>query len=856
MKKIRFIALAGLLSGTLTAQVTLDYYLPDDIPYNKNIPLPESVVGHQVGEWLITHDKLVYYMQTIAEISDRASLQVYGYSYENRPLLHVIFSSPGNIEKLDRLKTQHAQLSDPSLSGQMNISDMPLVVTLGYSVHGNESSGANSALLTAYYLAAAEGPEIEQLLENTIILVDPCLNPDGLTRFATWGNMHKSQMVSSDPNNRAFDEVWPGGRTNHYWYDLNRDYLLLANPETKGRVQKIHEWKPNIMTDHHEMGSNSTFFFQPGVPSRNNPMVPEKNFDLTKIIGSYHAKALDNIGSYYFSEEVFDDFYLGKGSAYPDINGGIGILFEQAGVRGFKRQTQTGIMTFPFAIKNQFTVTLSTLQAAGDMRLQLLEYMREFYQSAFRASESDPVKAYIFGAPHDTGRTREFVNILNAHKIDLYKVKSSFTSGGYSFPSNYSYIVPLKQKQYRLIKALFEPINEFADSTFYDVSTWTLPFSFNMPHSAVTNNKTVTDLMGNKIMASPLLEGTVQGSSHPVAWAFRWDDYFAPRVLSRLLSEGIQAKVATSSFGYKREHETFHYGTILIPANQQILEPDEISSKLEELARESGIDFHALETGWTDSGMDLGSGSFRDIPKPQILMLIGEGTNSRDAGEIWHLFDVQYQTTMAMVESERFNDIELSDYTTIIVPGGSPSGLSDAGIENLKRWLQGGGTLIAYKNAAHWAVSNDLLKISFKPGVSDEHVTKYAYGERYRGRSKHVISGAIFEVQLDLTHPLAYGFQENKIPVFKSGNTVAELPLDPYQAPILYSQAPLLSGFASQENIDRIKGSPFLVTQGYGRGRIITILDNTNFRGVWFGTNKIFANAVFFGNLVGGSSRY
>jgi hypothetical protein len=858
MKKLLVSALVALMAVPLIAQVALDYYLPHNVEYNGQIPKPESVVGHQVGEWLITHDKLIQYMQAIAASSDRVTLKVYGYSYEDRPLVHLIFSSPNNLNRLDELKAQHQQLTDPSASGHLDIDQMPLVVTLGYSVHGNETSGSNAALVTAYYLAAAEGPEIDALLDNNIIIVDPCLNPDGLTRFATWGNMHKGQVVSPDDINRGFDEVWPGGRTNHYWYDLNRDYVLLVNPETRGRVEQIHEWKPNIMTDHHEMGSNSTFFFQPGVPSRNNPLTPGENYELTRAIGSYHAKALDDLGSYYFSEEVFDDFYLGKGSSYPDINGGIGILFEQASVRGFERETETGIITFPFAIRNQFTVTLSTLQAAMDLKTRLLEYMRNFYRSAIESAASDPVKAYVLGTPDDKGRTRAFLQVLMGHDIDFYQLRTPFAHDQHQFGSDHAYVVPLKQKQYRLIKALFEPVSEFNDSTFYDVSTWTLPLSFNMPCAPVTSAKVLSDLMGQKVTKPESPAGLMAGDSDPVAWAFRWDDYYAPRVLSKVLSEGLIARVATLPFEYHDEPfpASFDYGTIIVPAHQQLMEPDEIGELLQRMTVETGIDIYALGTGWSSTGIDLGSSSFRNVRKPKILMLIGEGISSRDAGEIWHLFDTRYHTAITMAEANRLSRVELSDYSTIIIPGGSPYGMAGSGVERLNGWIRNGGTLVVYKNSSQWAVSNDLLKMDFKPGASSLDAKVYPYAERYKAYSAQSISGAIFEVQLDLTHPMAYGYSSSRIPVFKSGSTVAEPPDDPYQVPIRYTQDPLISGFASKENIQRIKGAPFLVTQGLGRGSIIAILDNTNFRGAWFGTNKIFANAVFFGDLVGGSSRY
>ena len=349
----------------------MDYFLPNDVSFNENIPTPEQFYGQPLGEWHLTHDQILNYMKELARISNRVILQEYARTYENRPLVHVIFTSAENHENLDQLKALHKRYSEP---GENITSDnVPLVVNLGYGVHGNESSATNSSVLTAYYLAAAEGDKIDKLLSHCIVLIDPCLNPDGFTRHSTWANMHQSSIANGDSNSRQFKEVWPGGRTNHYWFDLNRDYLLLVHPESVGRVAKFHEWLPNVVTDHHEMGYNSAFFFQPGVPSRNNPLTPENNYTLTHEIAAYHAKNLDKLGVAYFSEEQFDDYYLGKGSSYPDINSSVGILFEQAGFRGRVRETDNGIRELAYGIRNQFTVSLSTLEAAWDLKEKLLK---------------------------------------------------------------------------------------------------------------------------------------------------------------------------------------------------------------------------------------------------------------------------------------------------------------------------------------------------------------------------------------------------------------------------------------------------------------------------------------------------
>ena len=342
MRKIGLLILMGAYALYTQAQ-DLSYYLPQDVTYNPSIPKPKDIIFHEVGEWHVTHDRLVNYMRAIATAApDRVKLETMGFTYEARPQVLLIITSKKNHDNLEAIRQQHVQLTDPSKSSSLNIDNMPIVVWIGHSIHGNEPSGANAALLSAYYLAAAQGKQIDDLLDNVVILFDPSFNPDGMQRFSTWVNQHKSKNLVTDPNSREFGEVWPGGRFNHYWFDLNRDWLPAVHVESQNRLKWFHLWKPNILTDHHEQGSNATFFFQPGVPSRVNPLTPSQNQELTAKLGKFHAQYLDRIGSLYFTKENYDDFYYGKGSTYPDVNGAIGILFEQASSRGHAQQQQTG----------------------------------------------------------------------------------------------------------------------------------------------------------------------------------------------------------------------------------------------------------------------------------------------------------------------------------------------------------------------------------------------------------------------------------------------------------------------------------------------------------------------------------
>lgn len=846
---MRKIIVLLLLLSVLTSfsQEKMEYFLPNDVRFNKNIPTPEQYFGQALGEWHLTHDQVLNYMKEIARISDRAILQEYARSYENRPLVHIIFTSPDNHKRLDELKALHKKHAEPNEN--VSSESVPLVINLGYGVHGNESSATNSSLLTAYYLAAAEGDKIDKLLVQCIVLVDPCLNPDGFTRHSTWANMHQSSIANGDGNSRQFSEVWPGGRTNHYWFDLNRDYLLLVHPESIGRVAKFHEWLPNVVTDHHEMGYNSTFFFQPGVPTRNNPLTPENNYTLTHEIAAYHAKYLDKIGTAYFSEEQFDDYYLGKGSSYPDINSSIGILFEQAGFRGRVRETDNGMRKLAYGIRNQFTVTLSTLEAALDLKEKLLCHQKEFYVEAFQMAEKDPVKAYVFGNENDQQKSKYFVRFLRQHQIDVFENTKEISAGSGVFKSGASYIVPTGQKQYRLIKSMFQTVDNFADSTFYDVSTWTLPHTFNLDFAEIRSLKEIS--LGNPATGEKTA-GKIIGPKSKLAYLFRWNELHAPKALYQLQKEGIMVKVANDKFSFEIDgkQEDFTYGTILLPVNGQAMDEGQIFETVTKIASETGIDFFALQTGLSPVGIDLGSGNFMKIDRPEILMFVGGSVSSSDAGEIWHLLDLRYQMPVTLVETDDLHNMNLARYNTIVMPGGQYSEWSGKEAEQLRSWTQDGGTLIACESATLWASKNKLGNTSFKKAEKPDTTLNFSYADRRKEYSLNAISGAIFNSKMDITHPLCWGYLKEELPVFKSGTSVAEPLGRKYSEPVKFAEEPFLSGFVSDINLDRLKGAPVVSVQSIGRGKIISYHESTTFRGIWLGTNKLFANGVFFGGVI------
>lgn len=846
MKKNLTTALLLTISLLTNSQIDLNYYLPGDIRYNESVPQPKEFFGHEIGEWHLTHDKLYYYMLELARVSDRAIWEEYGKSYEGRSLGHLIISSPENIRNLEKLRQQHLDLCDPEKSGNMDIKSMPVFIKLGYGVHGNESSAQNASALTAYYLVSGEGEKIENLLSNSVILIDPSLNPDGMQRHSTWVNFTRSLNNNPDPASWEFSESWPGGRTNHYWFDLNRDYVMLQHPETKGRVEAFHKWKPNINTDHHEMGANETFFFQPGIKTRNNPLTPHDNQILTEEIGRYHEKYLNKIGSLYYTEESYDDFYVGKGSSYPDIHGSVGILFEQAGVKGHLKKTPSGFLSFPFAIRNQFTVSLSTLEAGLEMREKLLESQRQFYKEAAELAVRNPVKAYVFDEPDDKNRTAEFISILLQHQIKVFRLAKDIRINGILFSAETGYVVPLNQPEIRFIRSLFEPVTVFADKSFYDVSTWNLPMSFNIQFAGLTSAKDAEGITGAEVNRIPFIEGGIEGSGDAYAYLFEWTDYYAPKALYALQKAGITARVGTRSFETDDGtlKKKFGYGTVMISASGQPVKGRRLERCIDSVARMCGIRVYSVKTGLTPEGIDLGSSAFRVLQKPSVLMIAGDGSSSSDIGEIWHLLDKQMGIPVTLTTPSRISALNLNRYNVIIIAGTPDTGSS--GTENIKAWNRQGGVIVGYKNGNSWLSRNKFADIQFVPQYSDT-TSEGIWVNRSDDRQIHAIPGSIFETRLDITHPLCYGYTRDRLPVYKTGATAAKKTGNIYNNPISYTPSPLLSGYCSKENINRLKGTSFVSVHS---DRIISIYDNTNFRAMTYGTSKVFLNALFFGQIL------
>ncbi len=780
-------------------------------------------------------------MRQLASTSPRIQLQEYGRSHENRPLVCLRIAGPTLQPQLEALKTRRRALIEAKAPTPADLERMPGVIYMGYSIHGNEASGCHAAVAVAYWLAAAQGPAIDALLENNVVLLDPCFNPDGLQRFSSWVNSRRSQTSRTDPADDEFNEHWPGGRYNHYWFDLNRDWLVMQQPESEGRVRLFQEWLPNILTDHHEMGSNSTFFFQPGVPTRVNPITPARNQELTAEIARFHASALSEKGILFYSGENFDDFYYGKGSTYPDANGSIGILFEQASSRGSAQETSNGILTFAYSIRNQVITSFSSLKALETKRTELNQYLFDFYQNARKEAEKNPVKGYLLQAKgNETSHLRELERILSIHRIQFYPLSENTRVQDLDFQKEAAIVVPSNQTQYQLIRGIFERHTRFQDSLFYDISAWTLPDAFGLQWAPLLQGPLQHALAPYPRHAGAKPRHAGAESAAPYAYLIPADAAGLPALLVQLLKKGYRVKTATQAL--EIAGQSFQPGSLLVSSDRQSGDLNRLPALLESAT----LHYLAVAEGSSDSGPWLGSNNFVNCSLPKVVIATGEGINPLDAGEIWHYLDTRLGLACTLVEKDRLANLALSKYQVLILPDGNYKELS---ADKLKEFVQNGGTLIATGKTIQWLKTAGISTAEPRqlPAIPNRKNTPF--NRRSEAGAARNMPGAIFAATLDTTHPIGYGMPAD-LSVFLPEALFLEPTDQPAQTPMRLSSQPLLAGYLHPSLQATCSGAAPLLLQHMGSGRLIQFAINPNFRGFWRGTERLMGNAVLFGPLI------
>ncbi len=824
--------LAVTACGVMAQRLPIDANLPLEgvTRYRSEIPLPEQVIGHRIGTRHTRSDQIVDYYQAVAAASPRVTFDTHGRTHEGRQLIHSIVTSPENHRRLEAIREANKKLStDPGSVSDAEIAKMPLIIWMGYNVHGNEASGSEAAILFLYHLAAGEGPAVDEVLKNFVIIMAPCYNPDGRDRFANWVNGNRGYNPTSDTDDLEHNEPWPGGRTNHYWFDLNRDWMPLTQPESIGRQEVWNAWHPQITTDYHEQGAAGNYFFQPGIQTRVNPNTPKQNQEITAKIARYHAQALEGVNQFYYTEERYDDFYIGKGSTYCDVRGSIGILFEQASTRSLITTVRERPFTFTTSVRNQVATCFSTMKACLAMREELLKNQRDFYRDAIAGKNIKWEGIALRRTDENQDRLAMLLRLMEKQNIQVMQSQGQ--------PN--TIWISLRQPESTLIQAMFDDRKEFDDNQFYDISSWALDYAFGLRGQRYPRGESPrTDWQPvDQALLNP--QGSFAKLSRPedaYAYVLEWTRWGAPKALHEIQEAGYEASLVMRPFPMPRLGRDIKPGAIVIQVSED-LDPADVEARLEQISRETKTDIYAL--GRTDGDIrSFGGSGASYLTQPRIALLAGSGTSSYNVGELWHCLDVGMDLKASLITPSSVSG-DLSKYNTIVTAGSIPS----SALENLRSWISSGGRLIAVGAGAEWAAGSlwELDSKRYRPNT-----TGLKYGEVGEEVGRHALPGAIFDAEFDTTHPLSFGIDE-RLPVFRDSTSFIVPPSAAGQTVARYTESPLLAGYSSPEVLQNAAGGAAFLARSQGRGSIILIADNPHFRAFFVGPDRMLANAIFFG---------
>ena len=840
MKKVVLISLALILLGGLDCfsrtdfsryDYSLEFYLPGTFSnqYDSSVPKPDEILGHGLGEFFPEWYAVLNYMYTLDKVSDRICLKEIGRTHEKRPIVQLIITSPSNHARLDEIRAGHLSLCDVSVPAPSDVSEMPLVFANVNSIHGNEQSGVCSSMAIAYFFAASQDERVLNLLENTVLILVPGMNPDGINRYASFCNS-VSSIDNRQYDNNAIDfrknEPWPLSRVNHFWCDLNRDLAMLQHPESRSYVDMLCDWMPDILYDNHEQSKDRGLFFSPGDRNRVHPCIPSESQDLAAFMGKYTASTLDSLGVAYFTGSSFDDFYLGKGAAYGDVQGTISILVEHVNTDGFTRIIKDGkVLTFPDAIRNMTHVGINSIFAAYENRTLLHNFKRDFFVNSAKRSAADEYKATVFNTRGDRVLEYLVLDWMRNHRFDVYELAKDVEVDGIRYRKEDSYIVPYDQKYYLKFKGLWDDLTDYHSDHFYDITTWSANRAFNVNESKLEK---VKGLLGDKVENVNFPEGNVDGKSW-YGYLISPDNIYYHKALAVLLKQNVKVKIATSPVVVS--NRTYRPGTASISVDMQPLCPQEVDEQCYRIARECGLDIEPMkEDLWY-----IGDKYLEKMPK--VALLTGDGFSFSEAGEIWYMLERHLGISVSRIDANRLTLVkDLNQYDVMIAAGGTPKvDLIPEAYEIVRRFVENGGRLIATGHAVKFLQQTQLADFKLKSipenGASDP------------------IKGVIINTYVDDNDPIGYGCVNN-IPVFKKDCIFLDENVGEYDSfPVRATENPYLSGCVSEANLAMISSAPVIVTKKVGNGSVVYSTDNLTFRSYWYGTMKLLLNAILFAEL-------
>lgn len=810
---------------------------------SQTLKSPEQFLGYKIGSRFTPHYKIAAYVRAVAEaVPSLVKVEKYGETYEGRELLLAFVSSAGNMQQLETIRENNLRLTGTA-AGNANSTNAPAIVWLSYNVHGNEPSSSEAAMLTLYALVDPTNNNSRQYLNNTVVVIDPCLNPDGRDRYVNWFNSVRSKEPDPSPNSREHIEPWPGGRTNHYHFDLNRDWAWQTQQETRQRLAKYNQWMPHVHVDFHEQFYNDPYYFAPAAEPFHEVITQwQREFQTT--IGKNNARYFDEQGWLYFTRESFDLLYPAYGDTYPTYSGAIGMTYEQAGHGNAGLSVRTGAgdtLTLADRAQHHFTSSMSTIEVASQNASRLVSEFAKFFAES-RSGKNNPVKTYLMTS-NSREKIQKLADLLTMNGITYGRLASpSFRGTSYSTGKlengqlqKHHIAVSALQPRSVLAKVLLDPNTHLPDTNTYDITAWALPYAHGV--DAYTVKEALTILPATSLAA----EAAVQPSSY--GYLVKHDCVASARIMSTLLKEGYRIRYAERSFTY--QGKTYDRGTmiILVQGNKP-----GVRERLETLARNNDIEVAPLSGGLMEQGPDIGSPYMRNVKTPRVALVTGDRTSSQSGGQVWHFFEQELDYPLTRISASDVANINLADFTVVIFPNGQFNAFSDKAInDKLKDYVRSGGKIIALENAVNQMAAGDWgIKLSEQK--AEEEKPDYSYLKTYANRDRQSLSdfipGAIYRVQMDDTHPLAFGYgptyytlkiNPNVYDYLKDGWNVGYLKKDNH-----------VTGFAGTNVRNRLVDALNFGVQNIGGGSVIYFVDDPLFRQFWENGKLMFANAVFF----------
>ncbi len=813
----------------------------------QNLTSPQEFLGYKVGTKFTQHYKIVDYFKAVASArKDMVVTETYGTTNEGRELMLAYISTPENIANLETIRNNNLRLAGLAKDKMAaNTNNAPAIVWLSYNVHGNEPSSSEAAMLTLFALVDPSNTKTKEWLKNTIVIIDPCLNPDGRDRYVNWYNQVVGTTLNIDPQSREHSEPWPGGRSNHYNFDLNRDWAWQTQVESQQRIKKYNQWMPQIHVDFHEQGYNEPYYFAPAAEPFHEVITNwQREFQVQ--IGKNHAKYFDANGWLYFTKERFDLFYPSYGDTYPLYNGSIGMTYEQGGhSRGglgvLTKNDDT--LTLVDRAEHHFTSGLSTIEIASQNAQKLVTEFKQFFTDGINARNAE-YKTFVVSS-NDEQKINTVKQLLINNQIEYTEVNAgSFKAFNYqtnkeedSKALKFTLSISAYQPKSALAKVLLEPKSKLSDSATYDITAWSIPYAYGVDGFALKEKKQFDIL-------APTQKKAIRLSSS-YGFIIPYSSFTSVKALAHLLKKNIKVRFSEKPFTYN--NQSFERGTLIVQKTGNSL--PSINEAINEIQQQFAITIVPVETGFMDKGADFGSPDVKVIPKPTIALLTGDGVSSTAAGEVWNLFDTQLQYPITLLNANEIGRLTLKNYQVIIMPDGYYKFLSDKSAnDKLKEFVRNGGKLIAIEDAVTQLASADW-GFKKKEDSNDKKEDKDTYGllKKYADRERDYLPsytpGSIYKVELDATHPLAFGYSDNYY-TLKQNTAIYEFMKDGWNVGIV-KKGNYVTGFSGYKVKDKLKDGTVVGVMEMGNGAVTIFADDPIFRLFWENGKLLFCNAVF-----------